>query len=87
MRSIFVSILILAMMTVACRSESSSRACKLAANREMKCVENKDPNGAGSDSGSLGSGETGGVGFRGIIHYHEGKILKVSCKVPEAVVA
>ncbi|GFY42715.1 hypothetical protein TNIN_325941, partial [Trichonephila inaurata madagascariensis] len=61
MRSIFVSILILAMLMVACRSESSSRACTLGADGGMKCVESKDPHGslagAGSDSGSSDSGK------------------------------
>ncbi|GFR25457.1 uncharacterized protein TNCT_637891 [Trichonephila clavata] len=75
MRSIFVSLLILAMMSVACRSESSSRACSTGPDGQMKCVENKDPNGshaeAGSHSGSGGSGEFARVGSPGNVQYNK----------------
>ncbi|GFR20402.1 hypothetical protein TNCT_157771 [Trichonephila clavata] len=54
MRSIFVSLLILAMMSVACLSESSTRECSLGPDGQMKCTENKDPNESQSEDGSHG---------------------------------
>ncbi|PRD29775.1 UNVERIFIED_CONTAM: hypothetical protein NCL1_28390 [Trichonephila clavipes] len=78
MKVIFVSILILAMMTVACRSASFSMACSTGPDGQIKCVENKDPNGnyvgAGSHSENCSNGESEGVESPGIIPYNKGKI-------------
>ncbi|GFV55374.1 DDE_3 domain-containing protein [Trichonephila clavipes] len=52
MKVIFVYILILAMMTVACQSASSSMACSTSPDGKMKCIESHNPNGGFAVSGS-----------------------------------
>ncbi|GFX80718.1 uncharacterized protein TNCV_758251 [Trichonephila clavipes] len=64
------------MMTVACRSASFSMSCSTGPDGQIKCVENKDPNGnyvgAGSHSENCSSGESEGVESPGIIPYNKG---------------
>ncbi|GFY50028.1 uncharacterized protein TNIN_117331 [Trichonephila inaurata madagascariensis] len=64
------------MMTEACRSASFAMACSTGPEGQMKCVENKDPNGnyaeAGCQSESWSSGESAGVESPGIIPYNKG---------------
>ncbi|GFT68633.1 hypothetical protein NPIL_38661 [Nephila pilipes] len=80
MRSIFVSILILAVMSGVCRTESYSMACAMGPDGKMNCVRNSDPNGnyagAGSYSGSSGTGAVAGAGTPGNVRYNYGKIIK-----------
>ncbi|GFT70797.1 hypothetical protein NPIL_142151, partial [Nephila pilipes] len=92
MRSIFVSILILAVMSGVCRSESYSMACAMGPDGKMNCVRNSDPNGnyagAGSYSGSSGTGAVAGAGTPGNVRYNYGaQKLKECLTWPDATPA